>query len=97
MTFDFSECCVTGNSNSKKLHLTTISGYLETKVNFFLIDMAVQAGKYSNASAYAAGSFFGFAAMIVYGFDGFLKFQGWRANQLAQGERVTQQAESVTY
>ena len=59
--------------------------------------MAVQAGKYSNASAYAAGSFFGFAATIVYGFDGFLKFQGWRANQLAQGERVTQQAESVTY
>ena len=61
------------------------------------IDMAVQAGKYANASAYAAGAFFGFAAMIVYGFDGFLKFKGWRAGQLAQGERVVQQAEAVTY
>ena len=59
--------------------------------------MAVQAGKYANASAYAAGAFFGFAAMIVYGFDGFLKFKGWRAGQLAQGERVVQQAEAVTY
>ena len=58
------------------------------------IDMAVQAGKY-DVPAFGAGAFFGFVAMIVYGFDGFLKFKGWRAGQLAQGERVVQQAESV--
>ena len=61
------------------------------------LDMSVKAGQYVGTSAYAAGAFFGFAAMIVYGFDGFLKFKGWRANQLAQGERVVQQAETVTY
>ena len=31
---------------------------------------------------------FGFAAMGVYGCDAILKFTGWRAGQLAQGERA---------
>lgn len=35
--------------------------------------------------------------MGVYGFDGFLKFKGWKAGQIAQGERVVQQAETATY
>jgi hypothetical protein len=30
--------------------------------------------------------------MVLYGYDAFVKFRGWRAGQLAQGERkVTQQ------
>ena len=60
------------------------------------IDMAVQAAR-RDVPAFGAGSFFGFVAMALYGFDGFLKFKGWRAGQLAQGERVVQQAESVQY
>lgn len=46
---------------------------------------------------FTAASFFGFVAMGVYGFDGFLKFKGWKAGQIAQGERVVQQAETATY
>ena len=38
-------------------------------------------------SALAAGAFFGFVSMLVYGADAFFKFRGWRAGQLAQGER----------
>merc|ERR1719369_2483075 len=60
------------------------------------IDLAVNASYY-NISAFAAASFFGFVAMGIYGFDGFLKFKGWKAGQIAQGERVVQQAETDTY
>ena len=61
------------------------------------IDLAVKCSKYANSSAFGAASFFGFVAMGIYGFDGYLKFKGWRGNQMAQGTRVVQQAESVTY
>ncbi len=45
-----------------------------------------------SSSALGAGAFFGFLAMVLYGYDAFVKFRGWRAGQLAQGERkVTQQ------
>lgn len=40
-----------------------------------------------HSAALAAAGFFGFAAMFVYGVDAFFKFRGWRAGQLAQGER----------
>lgn len=44
-----------------------------------------------------AASFFGFVSMVVYGLDAVLKFRGWRAGQLAQGERkVTQTFASPT-
>ena len=43
------------------------------------------------SSPLGAASFFGFVGMVVYGVDAVLKFRGWRAGQLAQGERkVTQ-------
>jgi hypothetical protein len=52
-------------------------------------------GPYS--SALGAGAFFGFLAMFLYGYDAFVKFRGWRAGQLAQGERkVTQQTSATT-
>ena len=40
-----------------------------------------------HSAALAAAGFFGFVAMFVYGVDAFFKFRGWRAGQLAQGER----------
>lgn len=49
---------------------------------------AVEA-KWSTALGVAA--FFGFSSMVLYGIDAVIKFKGWRAGQLAQGERkVTQ-------
>lgn len=55
------------------------------------IDCAVNA---SNNPPFGAAAFFGFVTLLVYGYDGFIKFQGWRAGQLAQGERTVQQSQS---
>lgn len=30
--------------------------------------------------------------MILYGIDGFFKFKGWRAGEIAQGERTVQKS-----
>ena len=57
------------------------------------IDCAVQANKWGQ-SALTATSVFSFFALIVYGYDTFLKYSGWRAGQLAQGERRVQQTQS---
>ncbi|KAF2357298.1 Marvel domain [Trinorchestia longiramus] len=40
--------------------------------------------------AYAVAAFFGFAAMLLYGADAFLKFRAWRAGDIAQGEQTVQ-------
>lgn len=40
--------------------------------------------------------FFGFISMIVYGVDAFFKFKGWRAGEIAQGERVRSVQKSET-
>ncbi len=53
------------------------------------LDAAVNA---SYEPALGAACFFGFLAMAAYGYDAFLKFRGYRAGQLAQGERTVQQA-----
>jgi len=60
------------------------------------IDLAVQASS-NGLSSYIAASFFGFVAMGIYGFDGFLKFKGWKAGEIAQGKRVVAQAKTETY
>lgn len=53
---------------------------------FYLIAAALVAA-YGVNEAFAAASFFGFCAMIAYGYDAFLKYRGWRNQELAQGER----------
>lgn len=56
--------------------------------SFFYFTAAIAAAVQGPvSSALAAGAFFGFVSMIVYGVDAFFKFRGWRAGQLAQGER----------
>ena len=60
------------------------------------IDLAVKASK-SDVKAFAAASFFGFLAMCIYGIDGFFKFRGWRAGEIAQGRREVKQSETATY
>ena len=44
-----------------------------------------------------AASFFGFCGLVVYGVDAVLKFRGWRAGQLAQGERKVTQTVTNTH
>jgi len=39
----------------------------------------------AGSSAWGAFAFFGFCAMIAYGFDCFLKFRAWRNGEIAQG------------
>jgi len=61
-------------------------------VFFFLIAACLMAAKstYCGAcQAYGAASFFGFMAMIAYGFDCFLKFNSWRNGDVAQGTPPT--------
>ena len=42
-------------------------------------------------SAYTAAGFFGFLAMVVYGYDAFLKYGLIRAGAIAQGNRTVEQ------
>ena len=51
-------------------------------------------GQYG-VQSFGAAAFFGFVTMAVYAYDAFVKFMGWRAGQLAQGQRVVQQTETA--
>ncbi len=57
------------------------------------IDSATRAGR---SSSLGAAAFFAFAATAVYAADAFFKFRGWRAGQLAQGQRTVQKATNVS-
>ncbi|CAG9858215.1 unnamed protein product [Phyllotreta striolata] len=54
---------------------------------FYLIASSL-AVSFSHIEGFVAAGFFGFCAMIAYGFDAFLKYRGIKLGQLAQGERV---------
>ena len=58
------------------------------------IDCAVKSNQSGNVPALTATSVFSFIVLVVYGYDTFLKFTGWRAGQLAQGERRVQQTQA---
>lgn len=51
-----------------------------------------------NSSAFTAAAFFGFCAMVVYGYDAFLKWKAYQAGEIAQGQRriVSQQQTIIT-
>lgn len=60
---------------------------------FFFVTAAIDAAVHaSSKAALGVGSFFGFCAAAAYGYDAFLKFQGYRAGMLAQGERTVQRS-----
>jgi uncharacterized membrane protein len=55
-----------------------------------------------NSGAYTAAAFFGFCAMVAYGYDTWLKFQAHKTGEIAQGSRkvvsqtiITQQTPSA--
>ncbi|OWR49837.1 CKLF MARVEL transmembrane domain-containing protein 4 [Danaus plexippus plexippus] len=48
------------------------------------------------SAAYSAAGFFGYLAMVLYGFDSFQKFRDIRAGALAQGECVQTKQQHIT-
>eukprot|EP00088_Acartia_fossae_P054408 TRINITY_DN6247_c1_g1_i1.p1 TRINITY_DN6247_c1_g1~~TRINITY_DN6247_c1_g1_i1.p1 ORF type:complete len:173 (-),score=21.77 TRINITY_DN6247_c1_g1_i1:305-823(-) len=59
---------------------------------FFYFTAAIAvAVKSKSSGALLAAAMFGFASMVVYGVDAGIKFIGWRAGNLAQGERKKRQ------
>ncbi|XP_041974688.1 CKLF-like MARVEL transmembrane domain-containing protein 4 [Aricia agestis] len=48
------------------------------------------------SAGYSAAGFFGYLAMVLYGFDAFLKARAMQAGDLAQGTRVTTKQTPVT-
>jgi uncharacterized membrane protein len=48
-----------------------------------------------NSGACTAAAFFGFCAMIAYGYDTWLKFTAHRSGDIAQGQRRTVQQQTV--
>ncbi|KAK3863555.1 hypothetical protein Pcinc_030705 [Petrolisthes cinctipes] len=67
-------------------------GYCALWTFFYLTAAAACASWGGSDPAAAAAAFFGFVAMILYGADAFFKFKGWRAGEIAQGERQIQMA-----
>lgn len=45
----------------------------------------------ANVEAFQAAAFFGYCAMIAYGYDAFLKYKAVSAGEIAQGSRTVQQ------
>ncbi|CAH0726390.1 unnamed protein product, partial [Brenthis ino] len=48
------------------------------------------------SAGYSAAGFFGYLAMVLYGFDAFLKARAMQAGELAQGSRVINKQTHVT-
>jgi uncharacterized membrane protein len=48
-----------------------------------------------NSGAYTAAAFFGFCAMVAYGYDAWLKFNAHRSGEIAQGQRRVVQQQTV--
>ncbi|XP_053692274.1 plasmolipin-like [Sabethes cyaneus] len=52
----------------------------------------------TNVKAFQAAAFFGYCAMIAYGYDAFLKYKAVRSGEIAQGDRaahVSQQQQTI--
>jgi hypothetical protein len=54
---------------------------------FFLASGIALARIYWYTYAFGFGSFFSFAAMCVYGYDGYRKYLGWKSGELVQGSK----------
>lgn len=62
---------------------------------FYLLAASLAADYGRHDEAYGAAAFFGFAAMVVYGFDAYLKFVAVRSGGIAQGQRTVQKTTST--
>lgn len=71
-------------------------GYCAIWTLLYLIASLVVSVSGGAESSWAAGGFFGFVAMVLYGIDAFLKFRAWRNGDIAQGERTVATTTSKT-
>jgi len=62
---------------------------------FYLIASTMVASLMSVSAALGVAAFFGFCAMVCYGYDAWLKYQGVISGDLAQGERHVQKTTST--
>lgn len=64
---------------------------------FYLLAASLAADYARYSEAFGVAAFFGFCAMVIYGYDAWLKFNGVRSGALAQGERqISKQVSTVT-
>lgn len=61
---------------------------------FYLIAASLVAAQSYVSEANIVAGIFGFIAMVLYGYDAFLKFQGIRGGAIAQGERTVNKTSS---
>ncbi|XP_043259081.1 CKLF-like MARVEL transmembrane domain-containing protein 4 [Colletes gigas] len=63
---------------------------------FYLLAAALAADYAKYVESFGAAAFFGFCAMVVYGYDAWLKFQAVKRGTLAQGQQTPKQISTVT-
>ncbi|KAK2588275.1 hypothetical protein KPH14_004298 [Odynerus spinipes] len=63
---------------------------------FYFIAASLSADYGRVSEAFAAAAFFGFCAVIAYGYDAWLKFSAIRSGALAQGQQMPKQVSTVT-
>ncbi|CAD1477540.1 unnamed protein product, partial [Heterotrigona itama] len=63
---------------------------------FYMLAASLAAGHAAYIEAFGAAAFFGFCAMVVYGYDAWLKFHASRSGALAQGQHTPKQISTVT-
>lgn len=57
---------------------------------------AILAATVPQSGAYTSAAFFGFCAMVAYGYDAWLKFKAHKSGEIAQGQRKVVQQTVVT-
>ena len=63
---------------------------------FYLLAASLAADYAKVDEAFGAAAFFGFCAMVVYGYDAWLKFRAVKSGALAQGQHSPKQTSTVT-
>ncbi|OAD57998.1 CKLF-like MARVEL transmembrane domain-containing protein 4 [Eufriesea mexicana] len=63
---------------------------------FYLLAASLAADYIRYTEAFGVAAFFGFCAMIAYGYDAWLKFHAARSGALAQGQHTPKQVSTVT-
>ncbi|XP_066584237.1 CKLF-like MARVEL transmembrane domain-containing protein 4 [Prorops nasuta] len=63
---------------------------------FYLLAASLAADHTKYSEAFGVAAFFGFCAMIAYGYDAWLKFNAARSGALAQGQHTPKQVSTVT-
>ncbi|XP_033321342.1 CKLF-like MARVEL transmembrane domain-containing protein 4 [Megalopta genalis] len=63
---------------------------------FYVLAASLAADYAIHVESFGVAAFFGFCAMVAYGYDAWLKFQAIRSGALAQGQHTPKQTSTVT-